>query len=74
MLQSLVGIGCLRVFSRICKAPCWEFLHTLYGIKQSEGVVARKFWLRQPSWTEMGGLGLSQEDTSYHRINQGSGP
>lgn len=74
ILQSLVGIGCLRVLSRICKAPCWEFLHTMYGIKQPEGVEAREFWLRQPSWTEMGALGLSQEDTSYHRINQGSGP
>ncbi len=74
ILQSLVGIGCLRVLSRICKAPCWEFLHTMYGIKQPEGVEAREFWLRQESWTEMSALGLSQEDTSYHRINQGSGP
>lgn len=74
ILQSLVGIGCLRVLSRICKAPCWEFLHTMYGIKQPEGVEAREFWLRQESWTEISALGLSQEDTSYHRINQGSGP
>jgi hypothetical protein len=74
ILQSLVGIGCLRVLSRICVAPCWEFLHTMYGIKQPEGVEAREFWLRQESWTEMSALGLSQEDTSYHRINQGSGP
>ena len=74
ILQSLVGIGCLWVLSRICKAPCWEFSHTMYGIKQPQGVEAREFWLRQESWTEMSALGLSQEDTSYHRINQGSGP
>ena len=74
VLQGLVGIGCLRVVSRICRSPCWEILHTMYGIPPPEGVEAREFWLRQPSWTEMSRLGLSQEDTSYHRINQGSGP
>jgi hypothetical protein len=74
ILQAMVGIGCLRVVSRICKAPCWEILHQIYGIQPPESVEAREFWLRQPSWTEMSRLGMTQEDTSYHRINQGSGP
>lgn len=74
VLQALVGIGCLRVVARICRAPCWEFLHAMHGIPPPEGVEAREFWLRQASWTEISALGLSQEDTSYHRINQGSRP
>jgi hypothetical protein len=74
ILQSMVGIGSLRVASRICEAPCWEFLHSMYGTRLPESVEARNFWLNQPSWTEMSKLGMSHEDTSYHRINQGSGP
>jgi hypothetical protein len=74
LFQSFLGIGAIRVLSSICVSPCWEFLHQMYGIKLPESVEAREFWLRQPSWTEISQLGLTQEDTSYHRINQGSGP
>jgi hypothetical protein len=74
ILQALVGIGSLRVVSRICRSPCYEQLHQMYGIQPPESVEARDFWLNQPSWTVMGCLGMTQEDTSYHKINQGSGP
>jgi hypothetical protein len=72
--QGTLGIGALRVMSRVCKTPCFEQLHQMYGIKPPESMQAREFWLRQEAWTELQGLDMGQEDTSYHRINQGSGP
>ncbi|KAJ3123569.1 hypothetical protein HK098_001824 [Nowakowskiella sp. JEL0407] len=72
--QSFVGLGAIRILSRIAQSPCFEFIHQMFGIKPPEAVEAREFWLRQESWTEMKRLGTSQEDTSYHKINQGAGP
>ena len=72
--QGLLGIGSLRVLGRVCEMPCFEQLHQVYGIKPPESVEAREFWLRQEAWTELQALDMGQEDTSYHRINQGSGP
>ncbi|RPA79983.1 hypothetical protein BJ508DRAFT_377367 [Ascobolus immersus RN42] len=75
ILQGLVGVGSLRILSKVCTHPCWGFLHQIHGVKPPEAVEARDFWLNQESWTEIGRLGgMTQEDTSYHRINQGSGP
>ncbi|KIM21923.1 hypothetical protein M408DRAFT_333180 [Serendipita vermifera MAFF 305830] len=74
VIQGTLGIGALRVLSRISKMPCFEALHQIHGIKPPESVEAREFWLRQEAWTELQGLDMGQEDTSYHRINQGSGP
>ncbi|KIM21930.1 hypothetical protein M408DRAFT_299288 [Serendipita vermifera MAFF 305830] len=74
IVQGTLGIGTLRVLSKICKMPCFEQLHRVHGIKPPESVEAREFWLRQEAWTEIQALNMGQEDTSYHRINQGSGP
>jgi hypothetical protein len=74
LVQGTLGIGALRVLSRICKTPCFEMLHLMHGIKLPEAVEAREFWLRQEAWSEIRALDMGQEDTSYHRINQGSGP
>lgn len=74
ILQSLLGIGSLRVIFKIGQYPCLRFLHKAFGIKPPEAHRAREFWLNQESWTQMSGLGMTIEDTSYHRINQGCGP
>ena len=73
LAQGTLGIGSLRTLGLICKTPCFEFLHSMHGIKPPEAVEAREFWLRQEAWTEINALNMGQEDTSYHRINQGSG-
>ncbi|KAJ3123568.1 hypothetical protein HK098_001823 [Nowakowskiella sp. JEL0407] len=72
--QSFIGLGAIRILARIAKSPCFEVIHQMFGIKPPEAVEAREFWLRQESWTEMERLETSQEDTSYHKINQGAGP
>jgi hypothetical protein len=72
--QGTLGIGALRVLSKITLTPCFEVLHMMFGIKPPEAVQAREFWLRQEAWTEVSILDMGQEDTSYHRINQGCGP
>jgi hypothetical protein len=72
--QAILGIGSLHVLGRICQSPCFEKLHFMYGVKPPEAVQAREFWLRQEGWTEIAIINMGREDTSYHRINQGSGP
>ncbi|KIW07045.1 uncharacterized protein PV09_01937 [Verruconis gallopava] len=72
--QSILGIGSLRVLSKICRSPCFEILHQMYGIQPPESKWARDFWLAQRSWTELALINMTSEDTSYHRVNQGTGP
>ena len=74
LAQGTLGMGSLRVLSKICEAPCWETLHLVHGVKPPEAVQANEFWRNQEAWTELSALDMGSEDTSFHRINQGSGP